>query len=750
MYPKHPERKFFFAEKRHHYLFKLYRGEAKLNNESLIKYYIKTEDLPVILFLINSNAYLFNDDVMRLLISNLKKEKNKSEIIRSLMKFSRSIFFSSTLGLILHFGNILNDLSDKKYTEFIKLLLDEKIDFNENIDFNQKIYLFSFGKGKLSFEKVKITLNLLNFSKKVYINLLFNYSTSIYLSDTQKESLIYALNNYKDNKFLITDTKLLNKLMQWITLYDLVNDNIDFIIFNYDNIDFRYIIEAESEILFKRLGINNYINNITKVFFLKKTSIENTNKYINIVIYKILDHSSNDLIKNKQYEKDMGYNMFNLFKNICLKNGLDLFESVDENGQDLLRQIWGKILQEIKIREDGYFVDICPNILSLDLLNFLMIFKPNINKKNNNNESIFYLIFKYHLKIPNILLYYDLNDFDWNEKINEFSTLDNLFKTIKFSTEKTKREINKIDVFIYVNDENNITIIEKITNYDIKQIYNDQRIINYLLNKKCDVFLNRNKLFNIIKLSNNIDSNTIEKVLDKIYGNFQNYKNQHYKMEEYISFIKSVIDYLLDNNIFDFYNSSKLITNLILEFSPNYFDLDFIYEKIENGNSTANTVSLLHKVFIYGNKFKKYLQKKVYYKLKYLNFEFYKDFMHEWTNDKNYGPLVSYAFIIMDEPLKYDHILCFGLLDDCNLITKKCIKCKKKDLKYAFRVCYQSAYYFEPFFGHPLFHEPYYEKLISEKYITWNQIEKYYCISFALDYQVFDIWSKGYPRREID
>jgi hypothetical protein len=320
MYPKHPERKFFFAEKRHHYLFKLYRGEAKLNNESLIKYYIKTEDLPVILFLINSNAYLFNDDVMMLLISNLKKEKNKSEIIRSLMKFSRSIFFSSTLALILHFGNILNDLSDKKYTELIKLLLDEKIDFNENIDFNQKIYLFSFGKGKLSFEKVKITLNLLNFSKKVYINLLFNYSTSIYLSDTQKESIIYALNNYKDNKFLITDTKLLNELMQWITLYDLVNDNIDFIIFNYDNIDFRYILEAESEILFKRLGINNYINNITKVFFLKKTSIENTNKYINIVIYKILDHSSNELIKNKQYEKDMGYNMFNLFKNICLKN----------------------------------------------------------------------------------------------------------------------------------------------------------------------------------------------------------------------------------------------------------------------------------------------------------------------------------------------------------------------------------------------------------------------------------------------
>ena len=144
----------------------------------------------------------------------------------------------------------------------------------------------------------------------------------------------------------------------------------------------------------------------------------------------------------------MGYNMFNLFKNICLKNGLDLFELVDENGQDLLRQIWEKILQEIKIREDGYFVDICPNILSLDLLNFLMIFKPNINKKDNNNESIFYLIFKYHLKIPNILLYYDLNDFDWNEKINGFSTLDNLFKTIKFSTEKTKREINKMDVFI--------------------------------------------------------------------------------------------------------------------------------------------------------------------------------------------------------------------------------------------------------------------------------------------------------------
>jgi hypothetical protein len=142
MYPKHPERKFFFAEKRHHYLYQLYRGEAKLNNESLIKYYIKTEDLPVILFLINSNAYLFNDDVMRLLISNLKKEKNKSEIIRSLMKFSRSIFFSSTLGLILHFGNILNDLSDKKYTEFIKLLLDEKIDFNENIDFNEDISFF--------------------------------------------------------------------------------------------------------------------------------------------------------------------------------------------------------------------------------------------------------------------------------------------------------------------------------------------------------------------------------------------------------------------------------------------------------------------------------------------------------------------------------------------------------------------------------------------------------------------------------
>ena len=44
----------------------------------------------------------------------------------------------------------------------------------------------------------------------------------------------------------------------------------------------------------------------------------------------------------------------------------------------------------------------------------------------------------------------------------------------------------------------------------------------------------------------NIDSNTIEKVLDKIYGNYLNYKNQNYKIDEYISFIKSVINYLLD------------------------------------------------------------------------------------------------------------------------------------------------------------------------------------------------------------
>jgi hypothetical protein len=86
--------------------------------------------------------------------------------------------------------------------------------------------------------------------------------------------------------------------------------------------------------------------------------------------------------------------------------------------------------------------------------------------------------------------------------------------------------------------------------------------------------------------------------------------------------------------------------------------------------------------------------------------------MHKWTNDKEYGPLVSEAFIIIDEPNKYDHTLCFGLLDDCNFITKKFIKCKKEDLKYAFKVCYQSAYNFEPFFDNPLFDELYLINLI--------------------------------------
>ena len=58
--------------------------------------------------------------------------------------------------------------------------------------------------------------------------------------------------------------------------------------------------------------------------------------------------------------------------------------------------------------------------------------------------------------------------------------------------------------------------------------------------------------------------------------------------------------------------------------------------------------------------------------------------------------------------------------------------------------------YFAYYATSPLYYSSYYNELISENYITWNQIEKYYCISFALDYYVFDIWSRDYPRREID
>jgi hypothetical protein len=155
MYRKHPERKFFFAEKRHHYLFKSYDIQARLDGVPLINYYVKTNDIPVVLFLLKQSRNL-NEDILKFLILNLIQDKYQNEIIQTINDFVNynSPFYSCSLDLILNWGNksILHDLANDNFTKLIKIFLNKKNDKKANQN-NYSRIKFNSQIGKLSIEK---------------------------------------------------------------------------------------------------------------------------------------------------------------------------------------------------------------------------------------------------------------------------------------------------------------------------------------------------------------------------------------------------------------------------------------------------------------------------------------------------------------------------------------------------------------------------------------------------------------------
>ena len=38
---------------------------------------------------------------------------------------------------------------------------------------------------------------------------------------------------------------------------------------------------------------------------------------------------------------------------------------------------------------------------------------------------------------------------------------------------------------------------------------------------------------------------------------------------------------------------------------------------------------------------------------------------------------------------------------------------------------------------------------MDEKYLVWNQVEKYYVVCFGLNFETFDIWSRDCPSQTI-
>lgn len=737
MYPKHPERKYFFANIKHHHLFQLYGSKARDGKKSLIDYYAQTNDLEVIFFLINK-GFGITDLVVKIFIDNLIKGNRVEHIIQAFKKETKRILSASLFDTVINYDYV-NSLSDEEFCQLFNIIKPKNINSkNINPDDN-------YG---LDLEKLQLLHNLAGINPNNSILQLLRFADISWNFDSVKDKFANGLKLYNSNKFVIEDTKLLHKIVLKVLSHTKLFESGGFELceFNYDNINFHTVLDFRPHDL----------KNLSKLFFIKKQNLDITRMYQKYYIrrcreicYKQMtweNYAPDDIIKPM---KEYGY---------------DIFNDVDEDFNTLLHELAIQGIKQIELLDDGVYKFYTSNeLVDLNYLLGLKHLNLRINIPNKQGITVLELIFKHHLKFDKSIGYY-LEQIDWVKKNSDSkSFIDYIYTPIKLSE---KRD-NGLRYLM------NLQQIDWAISLNIKTIMTDSRTLNYLL--KSHVYTNSSNLVNLIKHLDTYDENVVFKVLKLLWSLEKN----DWFQKDIVPKIKEIVDCVCKFNINPVEISNDIIMRSFLEIGLDRpIDIDIVYESwVSNPADTraSHLLNLLHKLWIYGIEFKRYLLSDVFTKLLNHKFSHTYDFNHKWKWDKNYGSIVSKPFVLADkycheingnggidllETLESDnldkvtHTLCFGILDDLSFSEKKIIKCDSKiSLEKAFKACWETlffhSYLYWGYRSHPKSWKSELNELMNEKYSVWNQVEKYYVVCFGLNFETFDIWSRDCPKEQI-
>ena len=636
------------------------KNEVKLNNKDITNKddYFKTKSI------INTNNNINNNDV----INNEKENKEYYfihclKIINQLLNKDKNIIDNKQINDII---TVCDNNFPNKYlfNEMSNIILNNNTHFDDkNLDENMLLlryilstdayyyYLCNNNNNDNNENNNKITENIKKMSKKINPNILPNeeYNSNLKASIQNNNNNIDNNNiNLKDSNLLLTYLSLLSDDPQFNE--NVLKNNNEEIVTFYKNLINLYKKDKNS--------LNDGIM-ISLLKLTKELLKNNNNKNIENDIKEILS------IGNKMYKPD-NYVFVNEF-NDGVDNVFDIIGKTEDNNKiinnddDLeenkykYNKLYEDYLDNVYDNSDA-FIEMykkdnntiinnnekdnnnIPNknedVLKTKNKNFNTVLNKmnefymsdNINNKNNNekNENI----------VENLL---EIMDNDKNNKSNP-ETLKKMWKVIGNAIENDKEYLNdpENNETIYVlldnlknniNNNDNNMVYRKIPNTICKNINNDERINNIIMEINTNDYLNNSKNNNNKLKNKNIETfsilssnpqniktilknkelwNALKKDIENIDPNdeeyniymniikniFKNNNNIDYLIENEPESLKMIINKIKNNSNNNNENEIEIINSLLQMYAPlkekniiNDEDIDKISEKFkENEN----------------------------------------------------------------------------------------------------------------------------------------------------------------------
>ena len=589
-------------------------------------------------------------------ISNLKEFSNVGEILKKLIKLSKS-------------GNeMLIELFDKINENFdnFSLIVDENMkNLNEIINFNDLTEIFGFSIENDFFSMLNESFILNEKIEKIFDE--NEIENKIKILNDEIKIFVDKNNFFIDEIFINIENliEILNStfLLNFTFSFDEIIKNSEEILNNYSKNEKKIIFDEikiffddfEKNLTEKEKIIENLILKIeNKNFDFNATeneindlkfNLKNVKKNLNEINKKIKEKINNEIFNNFINENEK--NHFEIIKNfneILKKFDYENFDKNFSNSMKNFKENFTKILmnfsEEFLFNENFIFEENFDEIFTFIknenenyLKNYNKILKDFINENENYlNEIILNLTFFFsEEKIENLIKIFDKNLINSFEKINfefeinkiltfeyfeiiknisnENSLILNLLKSYKTDKTNIKNRLKRDDFYVYFQNFKDTINSKFITDGYLMKYLNYKKNFDEAKNFFSNDFLNeiKNEFFIVDKIKNsfdkinfeNLDLNFINKNNEKI--NDLNEKIKNFFNEKFNNFFLPKINEFkinklneIENNLIFIENNNNEIINKTSNIIINDFQNDFCVDFLRKKTYTCTNGAIYY------------------------------------------------------------------------------------------------------------------------------------------------------------